>query len=207
MGRLAESTRERILEHGLSLMSQTGLAGVTLGVLADQAGMSKSGLFAHFQSKEEVQIRLLEFMAEFAKARVVAPAMEKEEGLPRLKALVAGWFGWSPRAGLPGGCPVAAGMFEFDDVESPVRDKLQELEKEWRELLAAIVKQAVNRGHFRRDTDVSQFVWELCGIYLSHHAASRFLRSPEANRRAKIAFGALVERFAARAVARGTKRR
>src|SRR5579864_7264671 len=109
MGYTGASTRERILERGLALMSQTGLTGVTLGLLADQVGMSKSGLFAHFRSKEEVQIGLLEYMAEFASARVLAPAMKVEDGLPRLKVLVKNWFGWAQRAGLPGGCPVAAG--------------------------------------------------------------------------------------------------
>src|SRR6202043_3191128 len=103
----AVSTRERILEQGLALMSQAGLSGVTLGVLATRVGMSKSGLFAHFRSKEEVQIGLLDYMAEFATEQVVAPAMKVEDGLPRLKTLVAKWFGWTRRAGLPGGCPVA----------------------------------------------------------------------------------------------------
>ena len=106
----AGTTRERILEHGLALMSQSGLGGVTLGVLADQVGMSKSGLFAHFKSKDEVQIGLLDHMARFADERVVRPAMTRPEGLARLEALVRNWFGWAQRAGLPGGCPVAAGF-------------------------------------------------------------------------------------------------
>src|SRR5580700_4888350 len=114
------STHEKILRQGLALMSQSGLSGVTLGVLADQVGMSKSGLFAHFRSKEDVQIALLQYMADFAQAHVVAPAMKSPEGLQRLKALVANWFGWTRRAGLPGGCPVAAGLFEFDDARGPV---------------------------------------------------------------------------------------
>ena len=177
-------------------MSQSGVSGVTLGVLADQVGMSKSGLFAHFRSKEEVQIGLLQYMAEFAAARVVAPAMEVEEGLPRLRALVANWFGWTRRAGLPGGCPVAAGLFEFDDIPGPVRNKILELESEWRSLLTGLVREAVDRGHLRRDLDLEQFVWELCGIYLSHHAAYRFLHSVDADRRAQTAFQALLERAA-----------
>src|ERR1700756_5727350 len=110
------STRDRILHQGLALMSQSGLNGVTLGVLAEQVGMSKSGLFAHFRSKESVQVELLAHMADFARARIVDPAMQVEEGLPRLRELVRRWFGWAQRAGLPGGCPVAAGFFEFDDV-------------------------------------------------------------------------------------------
>jgi len=196
MGQAAVSTRERILIQGLALMSQAGLSGVTLGVLADQVGMSKSGLFAHFRSKDEVQVGLLQYMSEFAAARVVAPAKQVEAGLPRLKALVGNWLGWAQRAGLPGGCPVAAGLFEFDDIEGPVRDKILQMEGEWRRLLLAFVQEAVDRGQLRRDLDRDQFVWELCGIYLSHHAAHRFLRSKDADRRARTAFHSLLERAA-----------
>src|SRR5580700_1521474 len=184
------STRDRILHQGLALMSQSGLAGVTLGVLADQVGMSKSGLFAHFRSKEEVQIELLTHTAEFAAAQVIEPSMAASEGLPRLRVLVRNWFGWPQRAGLPGGCPVAAGLFEFDDVEGLVRNKILELEGQWRLTLTELVQRAVSLGHLRRDLDVDQFVWELCGIYLGHHAAHRFLRSADADRRAQTAFQA-----------------
>lgn len=175
-------------------MSQSGLTGVTLGVLADQVGMSKSGLFAHFRSKEEVQIELLSHMADFAMSHVVEPSMKAREGLPRLQALVRNWFGWAQRAGLPGGCPVAAGLFEFDDVEGRVRNKILEMEGQWRLTLTELVQRAVSLGHLRRGLDVDQFVWELCGIYLGHHAAHRFLRSADADRRAQIAFQALVDR-------------
>jgi AcrR family transcriptional regulator len=195
MGNLA-STRERILDQGLALMSQAGLEGVTLGVLADQVGMSKSGLFAHFRSKGEVQIRLLEHAGVVGAERIIAPSMKEPAGLPRLKALVKHWFGWAPRAGLPGGCPVAAGLFEFDDVDGPVRDKILEMEAQWRGLLMQTVAEASSLGHLRNDLDAAQFVFELCGIYLSHHAAQRFLRSPDADRRARMAFAALLERAA-----------
>lgn len=175
-------------------MSQSGLAGVTLGVLADQVGMSKSGLFAHFRSKEDIQIELLSHMADFAMAHVVEPSMTAGEGLPRLQALVRNWFGWAQRAGLPGGCPVAAGLFEFDDVEGRVRNKILEMEGQWRLTLTELVRRAVSLGHLRPDLDVDQFVWELCGIYLGHHAAHRFLRAADADRRARTAFQALVDR-------------
>jgi len=194
MGDVAASTRERILEQGLALMSQSGLTGVTLGLLADQVGMSKSGLFAHFHSKEELQIGLLQHMGRFATTQVVEPAMKADEGLPRLKALVRKWFGWAQRAGLPGGCPVAAGLFEFDDVEGAVRNQILKMESEWRGVLKRLVEEAVDCGHLRRDVDIDQFVWELCGIYLSHHAAHRFLRAADADRRANTAFQALLQR-------------
>src|SRR6266481_9187186 len=194
MPNAATSTRERILHQGLALMSQSGLPGVTLGVLADQVGMSKSGLFAHFRSKEDVQTELLSHMAEFAAAHVIEPSMTAGEGLPRLRALVGNWFGWAQRAGLPGGCPVAAGLFEFDDVEGRVRNKILQMEGQWRITLTQLVQRAVDLGHFRRDLDVDQFVWELCGIYLGHHAAHRFLRSADADARAQTAFEALIDR-------------
>jgi AcrR family transcriptional regulator len=201
----APTTRERILERGLALMSQSGLGGVTLGVLADQVGMSKSGLFAHFKSKDEVQIALLEYTSQYVRSHILEPAMKEPEGLPRLRALVRNWFGWAPRSGLPGGCPVAAGMFEFDDIESPVRDKIAALEAEWRMLLCGLVQRAVELGHLHADVDVEQFVWELGGIYLAHHTAQRFLRSPESDRRAATAFDALVARAPPVAKPRKTK--
>jgi len=96
----------------------------------------------------------------------VGPSMTAAEGLPRLRALVRNWFGWAPRAGLPGGCPVAAGLFEFNDVAGRVREQVLELEGEFRGLLTGLVQRAVELGHLRDDLDVEQFVWELCGIYL-----------------------------------------
>jgi AcrR family transcriptional regulator len=97
-------TRDRILDAGLDLLSTSGFAGVTIDVLANQVGMSKSGLFAHFKSKEDIDIALLERMVDVAHKHVVVPAMRAQEGLSRLTALVENWFGWSTKAGLVGGC-------------------------------------------------------------------------------------------------------
>jgi AcrR family transcriptional regulator len=190
----AIATKERILQRGLDLLSENGLSGVTLGVLAREVGMSKSGLFAHFHSKDDVQIALLDHTAEMAAVHVVLPAMRIAEGLPRLKALVNRWFGWTARAGLRGGCPVAAAMFELDDAKGKVRAKVVEMEAYWRGLLTQLVQQAIERGHLRPDLDVDQFVWELCGIYLSHHASRRFLRDARSDARARTAFEALLQR-------------
>lgn len=190
----ASVTRSRILEEGTNLLSTSGLAGVTIGALAEQTGMSKSGLFAHFGSKEDVQLALLENTAQIAEKHVVGPAMRAAEGLPRLKAVVRNWLGWTSRAGLAGGCPVAAGIFELDDSDGPVRKKLLQLESSWRAFLAQHVERAVELGQLRRRLDVDQFVWELCGIYLSHHASVRFVRDPKADARARTAFDALLAR-------------
>jgi AcrR family transcriptional regulator len=179
------------------MASQSGLDAVTLGVLASTVGMSKSGLFAHFHSKGAVQLSLLEHSERLASPIVVEPAMKAPEGLPRLQTLVTNWFGWARRAGLPGGCPVAAGLFEYDDVEGIVHDKIGEIEARWRALLSSLVAQAVAKGHLRRDLDIDQFVWELFGIYLSHHVSARFLKARDADKRAQTAFAALLARAGA----------
>src|SRR5262249_3533165 len=159
-----------------------------------RVGMSKSGLFAHFRSKDDVQIDLLEYTANFAVAHVIEPAVKEPEGLPRLESLFRHWLGWSSRSGLPGGCPGAAAMFGLAGAEGPVRDKVADLEAQWRGLLGQLVRGAVAAGHLRADLDVEQFVWEMCGIYLSHHTAYRFRRDADADPRAWTAFEALLER-------------
>ncbi len=121
-------TKERLLRIGLDQMSVQGVAGVTLGRLASASGLSKSGLFAHFRSKEQLQIELLDETTQAAGRVILQPAMQAAEGLPRLRAVVDLWFGWSGRAGLRGGCPVAAGLFELDDTEGEVRSHAATLE-------------------------------------------------------------------------------
>ena len=192
MSETGQARREQILNHGLNLLGEVGLSGITLGLLAADVGMSKSGLFAHFRSKEAVQIALLRQMAHVANASVVAPALRAGSGLPRLTTLVEHWLGWTSKAGLRGGCPVAAALFELDDVEGEVREEVLAMERRWRGLLGQLTREVVEHGAFCRDLDVEQFVWELCGIYLSHHASNRFLRDPRSDSRARSAFAALL---------------
>jgi AcrR family transcriptional regulator len=189
-------TRKRIVAEGLDLLARGGFAGVTLGVLAAQTGLSKSGLFAHFGSKTEVQLRLLDETAETARKTVVAPAMGVDEGLPQLRAVFERWLGWSEKAGLGGGCPVTGGFFEFDDApdDDPVRRRLIAMEAEWRAFLSGLTAAAVKAGELRKGLDVDQFVWELCGIYLSHHVSYRFAHDSLATQRAHTAFAELVNR-------------
>jgi AcrR family transcriptional regulator len=191
------TTRDRLLAVGLDAISVEGLSGITLGGLASAANMSKSGLFAHFASKERLQLDLLDAMAQAANVHVVAPALAAPEGLPRLSALVENWLGWSTRAGLRGGCPIAAALFELDDLDGEVREKVVAMESQWRMLLRSLVNEAVMHRHINADVDAEQFVWELCGIYLSHHASSRLVRDAKAMKRARVAFEALLRRAGA----------
>lgn len=189
-----QRTRERILASGLDILSKDGLAGVSLGALAEQVGMSKSGLFAHFRTKDAVQIALLDAALELGSRQTGTAAEAAAPGLPRLTAVFRAWCGWAARAGLPGGCPLAAAMFEMDDGGGAIRDRLVAIERAWREQLFGYVHAAVAAGHLRTDLDLDQFVWELNGIYLAHHVSERFHRSADAGQRARIAFEALVER-------------
>lgn len=192
MARTGDDTRQRIREAGVALLSADGLSGVSLGTLAERARMSKSGLFAHYRSKEDLQIDLLLASTELAARVVVAPAMNAPPGLPRLEAIFGLWCGWSRRAGLPGGCPIAAALFELDDLTGPVRQTVVDLEARWRGVLAAVVREAIGHGHFPETLDVDQVVWELTGIYLAHHAAARLVRAPDADDRARAAFSRLI---------------
>ena len=133
-------------------------------------------------------------LGRLAEPVVLEPAMRAPAGLARLRVVIERWFGWAPRAGLPGGCPIAAAMFELDDIESPARDKVLQMEAAWRATLGQFVAEAQRSGELRADLDVEQFVWELCGIYLSHHVASRFVRDTSADRRASVAVESLLTR-------------
>lgn len=185
-----ESTRHAILDHATELASQVGLTGLTIGSLADGLGLSKSGLFAHFQSKEALQIQVLEHGAASFVEQVVQPALAQPRGLPRLRALFEGWIAWA--SGMPGGCVFVAATTELDDRPGPVRDRLVELQRQWVEFIATSVRRAQDQGHVMRDLDPDQFAQDFYGIMLAWHHHSRLMRDPAAETRARRAFEALL---------------
>ncbi|MFJ2684380.1 TetR/AcrR family transcriptional regulator [Pseudomonas sp. NPDC087342] len=195
MKKTSQKTYDRILNEGLNMLTVTGLSGVTFGALAEALGMSKSGLFAHFRSKDDIQLRLLEHADSLAASEVIAPAMLEPPGLPRLDALMRNWLGWTRRIGLRGGCPIASAFFELDDLEGGVREHVRKAEAGAQALLSSLVSEAIAEGTLRNDVDVDQMVWELRSIYLGHHVSSRFLYEPLADERAMFAFKALVDRY------------
>jgi AcrR family transcriptional regulator len=187
-----EQTRQAILERATQVASRMGLAGVTIGTLADELDLSKSGLFAHFRSKEALQIQTLAFAAQLFVERVVRPALKAPRGEPRVRAVFEGWLGWARSGVLKGGCLFVAAATELDDREGPVRDELVRQQKDWLELLANVARSAIAEGHFRRDLDPAQFAYELHGIMLAYHHAQRLMRDTEAESRARRAFEAQV---------------
>ena len=191
-----ERTRATILDEALRIVSKAGLDGLTIGTLADATGMSKSGLFAHFGSREDLLLAVLAHgQAEFTEV-VFQPAMAKPRGLPRLRAMFINWLDWTESAELPGGCPMIGGASEFDDKPGPVRDLLAGGQRAWIETLKRAVRQAVEEGQLARDTDPEQIAFEIFGIALVVHHHRRLLGYRKARERALVALDALLERYA-----------
>lgn len=193
MLRKGTETRERILDVAFRLAAREGLEGLSLGQLAEEMRISKSGLFAHFGSKEELQIQTLRVAAERFTAGVLVPAFKQARGLPRVKAVFDGWMRWFADPALPGGCIFMAAAFELDDRPGLVREVLVEQQRQFLEALAKSAQLAVKEGHFRRDVEPQQFAFQLYSILLGYNHARRLMQDPKAERRAREAFAALLK--------------
>ena len=186
-------TREAVLDAAVAAASTSGLAAVSIGDLARSVGMSKSGVFAHFESKENLQLEVLRSAVSHFIAEVVGPALRKPRGEARVRALFENWFDWSSNASLPGGCIFIAAASEFDDQPGPVRDYLVETQKDWLATLSQAVRIAVDEGQFRSDVDAQQLAHDFYSILLAYHHFSRLLRMPAARVRAFRSFEQLIE--------------
>ena len=185
-------TRTAILDHGARLATQVGLEGLTIGRLATELKLSKSGLFAHFRSKEALQIQVLDAAAERFVDDVVKPAVREPRGEPRIRALFDRWLAWTKSNSGPGGCLFVAAAAELDDRPGPVRDRLVDLQKGWLEMIAIVFRTGVTEGVFRSDLDPEEFAHDLYSVMLGYHHASRLMRDPRAEKRAHAAFGRLL---------------
>jgi AcrR family transcriptional regulator len=190
--RKGDETRTAVVDHALRVASRVGFEGLSIGNLARDLGMSKSGLFAHFQSKEALQLQVLEAAAARFVEAVVTPALRAPRGEPRLRAMFERWIGWSEACGLPGGCLFVAAAVELDYQDGPVRDALVRQQLDWLAALARAARIAVEAGHFRPEVDPEQFAHDLYAIVLGYHHAHRLLRRPDARARAERAFEALL---------------
>jgi AcrR family transcriptional regulator len=186
-----EATREAILDTASRLARSVGLGGITIGTLATSAELSKSGLYAHFRSKESLQVSILEHTRARFVAEVVAPALTEPRGEPRVRAVFENWLTW---AGQRGGCLFVASSFELDDQPGPVRERLVRYQQDWLDSLAEIFRTGLSEGHFRAGIDPEQFAFEVDGVMLSCHLSSRLLDDTAAQARARAAFEALLDR-------------
>jgi AcrR family transcriptional regulator len=193
-----EQTRAAILDEALRVASKLGLEGLTIGGLAEATGMSKSGLFAHFGSREDLQLAVLEHAARRYGETVLMPALKIERGLPRLRAMFEHWLDWTLASGLPGGCIMIAAAAEYDDRPGPIRDAVIANQHRGNAVTRKAVRLAIEEGHLKTDTDPEQITFELLGIVLASHNHRRLLGDKEARKRALTAFGQLIARHATR---------
>ncbi|MGQ3029380.1 MAG: TetR/AcrR family transcriptional regulator [Ferrovibrionaceae bacterium] len=184
------TTRERIVEAALSRASLEGLNALSIGELAQTVGMSKSGLFAHFGSKEALQLAVLDAMLRRFGDTVWRPVKAAPRGAARLKALFPRWLDWIDGEELPGGCPIQSAVVELDDRPGPLRDALHASQTRWVETIAREVANAQPEG------DGDQFAFELNGLVMAYAASRKLLGDPRARERAERAFAGLLARFA-----------
>ncbi|MFT3916301.1 MAG: TetR/AcrR family transcriptional regulator [Anaeromyxobacteraceae bacterium] len=188
-----ERTKELILDGALRLASELGLDGLSLGRLAEDLELSKSGLFAHFDSKEDLQAQMLDHAAERFTEVVVRPALEEPAGAARLRRLFELGMVWPRKVKQPGGCIFMAASAELDDRPGLARERLAVHQQAWYDTIARVVRSGQKAGAFRAGADADQAAFEFVGISLTWNLASRLLRDPRADEKALAAVDRLIE--------------
>lgn len=190
--RKGAETRERILEQAVRLASRDGLEGLTIGTLSSELGLSKSGLFAHFGSKDELQLQVLQAAVQRFETEVIRPALAAPRGEPRIRAMFERWIDWVTGQDSLGGCLLIAASVELDDRPGPQRDFLVQSHGRRVAALARAARIAVEAGHFKPDLEPEQFAFDFYAITLGFHDSNRLLCDPRAGERARHAFERLI---------------
>jgi AcrR family transcriptional regulator len=189
-----QQTKAAIVHAALNLATHIGLEGLSIGALAERMQMSKSGVFAHFGSREELQVSVVrEYHARFEE-EVFYPAMKADRGLPRLRALFGHWMARTAIE-IDQGCIYISGAIEFEDRDGPVRDALVTSMTLWLNALKRAVAQAKATGELTPDTDEAQVTFEIHGLILTLHYQARFMRSADALARAQTSFEHILARY------------
>jgi len=189
-----QQTKSVIVNAALGLAAQIGLDGLSIGAVAEVTGMSKSGVFAHFGSREELQISVIREYHDRFEADVFYAAMQKPRGLPRLQALFDHWM-VQTSAEIDSGCIYISGAVEFDDRSGPVRDALASSVATWQTALRRAVELAQAQGHLSLAVDAHQIAFEIHGLILALHYEARFLRNPGATELARQGFAQILSRY------------
>ena len=191
-----DERRQLILERAAQTASRLGLEGLTIGRLATELNMSKSGLFAHFKSKETLQLETLERARERFTDLVIRPTLAAPRGEQRVRALFDHWLDWETEA-LRGGCIFVTASAEFDDQPGPMRDAVVRSQQDWLEFVATVAGTAVTDGDFRADLDTELLAFTLQGLMLGYHHAARLMRDPTALEHTRQALDQLLAASAA----------
>lgn len=192
--RKGELTRAAILDVALELSSRDGLEGLTIGLLADRMNMSKSGVFAHFGSREDLQLEVVKLYHHRFEQEVFFPSVREPRGLPRLQSMFDRWLA-RVSVEIASGCIYISGAVEYDDRPGPIREELVKMVQDWQDALRRAARQAVEVGHLRADADAEQLVYEMYGLILALHHDARFLRNAGAVERARRGFERLIENY------------
>jgi AcrR family transcriptional regulator len=193
-------TKAAIVDAALGLATQIGLEGLSIGALAEVMHMSKSGVFAHFGSREELQISVVrEYHARFEE-EVFFPVLQQARGLPRLRAMFQNWM-MRTSVEIDSGCLYISGAVEFDDRPGPVRDALAGSVRTWLAAMQRALVQAKEAGDLRADADEQQMAFEIHGLILALHYEARFLKTPGSLDRANTGFANILARYGAAGVA------
>lgn len=197
-----QQTKAAIVEAALGLATHIGLEGLSIGALADVTGMSKSGVFAHFGSREELQISVVrEYHVRFEQ-EVFYPALAAERGVARLRALFGNWM-QRTSIEIDSGCIYISGAVEFDDRDGPVRDALASSVRTWLVAMRRAIEQCVEQGELRADVNPEQILFEIHGLILALHYEARFLQTPGSIDRANTGFDNILARYGAASAAKG----
>ncbi|WP_051236199.1 TetR/AcrR family transcriptional regulator [Ottowia thiooxydans] len=189
-----QQTKAAIVDAALRMATQVGLEGLSIGTLAEAIGMSKSGVFAHFGSREELQISVVnEYYARFERD-VFYPALQEPRGLPRLRAMFANWMRHTG-AELDSGCIFISGAVEFDDRPGPVHDALAQSVGSWLDAMTRAVRQSREENHLSSEIDERQVTFEVHALILALHYEARFLHLPGAVERATRGFESILSRY------------
>ncbi len=194
--RKGQKTRQQILDVAADIASAEGLEGLTVGNLAKALGMSKSGLYAHFGSKEDLQLAVVDLARQNFEATVLPPAEETPKGLPRLYTLLLSWADSIDRSTYRGGCFFAAASAEFDGRPGPVRDEIARLTKAWIDLLVDGCKSAKRLKHLKPNADAAQLMFEAHAFVQEANWAKQLLGDKTAFHRAKRSIHDCLERAA-----------
>jgi len=201
-----QQTKVAIIDAALGLATQIGLEGLSIGAVAEVMRMSKSGVFAHFGSREELQISVVREYYRRFEDEVFRPALAQPRGLPRVRALFANWMK-RVAVELQSGCIFISGAVEFDDRSGPVRDALASSVQTWLTALYRAVEQAREAGHLRADAQEQQIAFEIHAIILALHYEARFLKTPGSMARAEQAFEGILARYGSPSPAVASRKR
>lgn len=186
--------RLTILDTALSLVRQIGFESVSIASLASEVGMSKSGLFAHFNSKEKMHLMILDHAAESFSEEIFKKAISTSRGVPRLRAIIKNWIKWY-KTGEGGTCPFIAASVEYDSKKGPVKNRIKSHMRQLISSLSYTAQVCIEEGHFKKETNTDLFAYELYSLIVGHLVYLRTMESKSANKLFEQSIEQLIEKY------------